>query len=159
MLNVRFIVVGGLKESYLREAVEEYRKRLTAFCVPAIVELKEARLSDSPSPAEIRAALSDEGKRILAACPARSVKVALCVEGKELSSPELARYLDEASARSGCICFIIGGSFGLSDEVKNAAEMRLSFSRLTFPHQLMRVILLEEVYRGFNILRGTKYHK
>lgn len=159
MLNVKIVVVGGLKESYLREAVAEYMKRLTAFCLPEIVELKEARLPDSPSASEISAALACEGRNILAACPARSVKVALCVEGKQLSSPALAQYIDSAAARSGCLCFIIGGSYGLADDVKRAADLRLSFSELTFPHQLMRVILLEAVYRGFNILKGTKYHK
>lgn len=159
MLNVKFVVVGSLKESYLREAVAEYMKRLTTFCAPEIVELKEARLSDSPSSSEISGALADEGRRILAACPARSVKVALCVEGRQMSSPALAEYIDSAAARSGCLCFIIGGSYGLSSDVKRASDTRLSFSELTFPHQLMRVILLEAVYRGFNILRGTKYHK
>lgn len=159
MLNVKFVVVGSLKESYLREAAAEYIKRLSAFCTPEIVELKEARLPDSPSAAEIAAALADEGRRILAACPARAVKVALCVEGRQLSSPAFADYISAASSRAGCICFIVGGSYGLADEVKRAAELRLSFSELTFPHQLMRVILLEAVYRAFNILRGTRYHK
>lgn len=159
MLNVRFVVVGSLKESYLREAVAEYTKRLGAFCSPEIVELKEARLPDAPSAAEISAALADEGRRILAACPARAVKVALCVEGRQLSSPELAEYIEAAAARASCLCFIVGGSYGLDDAVKRACETRLSFSRLTFPHQLMRVILLEATYRAFNIQKGTKYHK
>lgn len=159
MLAVRIIVVGNLKESYLRDAAAEYLKRLSAFCVPEVIQLKEARLSDDPSDAEIRAALADEGKRILAAIPPRAEIVALCVEGRELSSPELASWLDAAASRSGCVCFIIGGSFGLADEVKRAAHLRLSFSRLTFPHQLMRVILLEAVYRAFNIIKGTRYHK
>lgn len=159
MLNVKIIVVGSLKESYLREAAAEYIKRLSAFCSPEVVELREARLPDAPSAGEIAAALADEGKRILAACPARAIKVALCVEGRQLSSPELAEYIGAASARAGCLCFIIGGSYGLDDAVKRTCELRLSFSRLTFPHQLMRVILLEAVYRAFNIQRGTKYHK
>lgn len=159
MLNVKIIVVGNLKESYLREAVAEYTKRLGAFCTPEIIEIREARLPDSPSQGEIAAALADEGRRILAACPARAVKVALCVEGRQMSSPELAEYIGAASARASCLCFIVGGSYGLDEAVKSACEMRLSFSRLTFPHQLMRVILLEAVYRAFNIQKGTKYHK
>lgn len=159
MLNVKFIAVGGLKEAYLRDAVAEYKKRLSAFCTPEIVELKEARLPDSPSGSDVRAALTDEGKRILSACPTRSVKVALCVEGRQMSSPELAEFIESAAGRAACLCFIVGGSYGLSDQVKQACELRLSFSKLTFPHQLMRVILLEAVYRGFNIIKGTKYHK
>lgn len=159
MLNVKMICVGSLKESYLREAVAEYTKRLGGFCAPEVVELRESRLPDNPSEAQIRATVEDEGKRILAAIPARAAVVALCVEGKQLTSEQLADYIEQTCSLTGCLCFVIGGSYGLSDSVKNAAALRLSFSRLTFPHQLMRVILLEAVYRGFNIIKGTKYHK
>ena len=159
MLNVKIICVGSLKESYLKEAVAEYSKRLSGFCAPDVVELKEYRLPDSPSDAQIRAGIEDEGKRILAAIPPRAAVVALCVEGKQLSSEQLAEYIESVTATSGCLCFIIGGSHGLSDSVKSAAALKLSFSKLTFPHQLMRVILLEAVYRGFNIIKGTRYHK
>ena len=159
MLNIKFITVGTLKESYLREAVEEYMKRLSAFCRPELIQLKETRTPDNPSDAQIAAVIEDEGKRILAEIPPRAYVVPLCVEGKQLSSEELAEKIESISSEAGTICFIIGGSYGLSAAVKAAGNLKLSFSRLTFPHQLMRVILLEAVYRGFNIIKGTKYHK
>ena len=159
MLNVKFITLGTLKEAYLRDAAAEYEKRLGAFCRFELVQLKEERLSDDPSDSEIKNALSKESEKILALIPARAYVVAMCVEGKQLTSPELAEKLEEISARTSDVCFIIGSSFGLSDTVKQRADLRLSVSKLTFPHQLMRVILLEAVYRAFNIQKGTKYHK
>ena len=159
MVNVTFITVGTLKEDYLRDAVAEYVKRLSGFCRPKIVELKEVKLSESPSESEISAALSAEGERILAAAGQRSYKIALCVEGKQFPSEKLADIIDRACMVSSDICFIIGSSFGLAPEVKSACDLRLSVSELTFPHQLMRVILAEAVYRAFTIIKGTKYHK
>ena len=159
MLNVTFITVGNLKESYLREALGEYVKRMSAFCRPNIVELKEVKVPDSPSEVEINAALSAEAEKILAAIPPRSYKIAMCVEGKQLASEELAAAIEGASMEHSDICFIIGSSHGLAPEVKSACNMRLSVSKLTFPHQLMRVILAEAVYRAFTIIKGTKYHK
>lgn len=159
MLNVKFITLGTLKEAYLRDAAAEYEKRLGAFCRFELVQLKEERLSDDPSDSEIKNALAKESEKILALIPARAYVVAMCVEGKQLTSPELAEKLEEISSRTSDVCFIIGSSFGLSDAVKQRADLRLSVSKLTFPHQLMRVILLETVYRAFNIQKGTKYHK
>lgn len=159
MLNVKFITLGTLKEAYLRDAAAEYEKRLSAFCRFELVQLKEERLSDDPSESEIKNALAKESEKILALIPARAYVVAMCVEGKQLSSPELADKLEEVSSRTSDICFIIGSSFGLSDAVKQRSDLRLSVSKLTFPHQLMRVILLETVYRAFNIQKGTRYHK
>jgi 23S rRNA (pseudouridine1915-N3)-methyltransferase len=159
MLNVKFITLGTLKEGYLREAAAEYEKRLGGFCRFEMVQLKEERLSDQPSESEIKSALDKESAKIFAEIPSRAYVVAMCVEGKQCSSEELAEKLEEISARSSDICFIIGSSFGLADTVKQRADMRLSVSKLTFPHQLMRVILLEAVYRAFNIQKGTKYHK
>ena len=159
MLNVKFITLGTLKEAYLRDAAAEYEKRLGAFCRFELVQLKEERLSDDPSESERKNALSKESEKILALIPARAYVVAMCVEGKQLTSPELAEKLEEISARTSDVCFIIGSSFGLADAVKQRADLRLSVSKLTFPHQLMRVILLETVYRAFNIQKGTKYHK
>ena len=159
MLNVKFITLGTLKEAYLRDAAAEYEKRLGAFCRFELVQLKEERLSDDPSDSEIKNALSKESEKILALIPARAYVVAMCVEGKQLTSPELADKLEEISARTSDVCFIIGSSFGLSDTVKQRADLRLSVSKLTFPHQLMRVILLEQVYRAFNINNNGKYHK
>jgi 23S rRNA (pseudouridine1915-N3)-methyltransferase len=159
MLNVKFITLGTLKEAYLRDAAAEYEKRLGAFCRFELVQLKEERLSDDPSESEIKNALAKESEKILSLIPARAYVVAMCVEGKQLTSPELAEKLEEISTRTSDVCFIIGSSFGLADAVKQRADLRLSVSKLTFPHQLMRVILLETVYRAFNIQKGTKYHK
>lgn len=159
MIQLTVITVGTLKESYWKEAMAEYEKRLLSYCKPQILQLKEARLSDDPSDGEIEGALAEEGKRILAAIPPRSYRIALCVEGTEYSSEALAKRLDGILAQNGSITLIIGSSYGLSDEVKRACDMHLSVSKLTFPHQMMRVLLLEVLYRAFGILRGTKYHK
>lgn len=159
MIQVTVITVGNLKESYWRDAVAEYEKRLGAFCKPTLVQLKEAKLPDEPSEGEIRTAFADEGKRILAAMPPRSYRIALCVEGKQFSSEELAAKLDGALTEQGHLCLVIGSSHGLAPEVKEACQMRLSVSKLTFPHQMMRVLLLEVLYRSFSILKGTRYHK
>ena len=159
MLNVKLICTGSLKEKYLKDACAEYEKRLGAFCKFETVELKEYKLPETPSENEINTALSEEAKRILAVTSPRAVKIALCVEGNQLSSEELAARIDTVSRTHSEICLIIGSSHGLSDQLKRACDMRLSFSKLTFPHQLMRVVLLESVYRSFNIIKGTKYHK
>lgn len=156
---VRFITVGNLKESYLREAAAEYKKRLSGMCRVEEIELKEHKLPDNPSDAEIKAALAGEAKAILAAVPSRAYLIAMCVEGKQMSSPDLAQRLEEAGNHASELCFVIGSSYGLAPEVKQAAQLRLSVSALTFPHQLMRVILYEAVYRCCQIAKGTKYHK
>ena len=153
------IVLGTLKEEYWRAAAAEYEKRLLAFCRLNIVQLKEERLSERPSEGEIRQALEREAEKILAQIPSKAYRIAMCVEGKQLSSEELADKLEQVGESHGEVCLIIGSSFGLSDSVKNACQMKLSVSKLTFPHQMMRVLLLESVYRGFNILKGTRYHK
>lgn len=159
MIGVKLITVGTLKESYLRDAAAEYQKRLGAFCKFTEVNLKEEKLPDVPSEAEIKTALRREGEKIILEIPKKAYKIALCVEGKQLSSEELAKKLGDIGTTHGELCLIIGSSHGLDDTVKNACDMKLSVSKLTFPHQLMRVILLEAVYRGFNILKGTHYHK
>ena len=159
MIGVKLITVGTLKEEYWRSAAVEYQKRLSTFCRFEEVQLKEEKLSDRPSEAEIRTVLDKEAERILAQIPSRAYTVAMCVEGKQLSSEELAEKLESVAETHGEICLIIGSSYGLSERVKAAAQMRLSVSKLTFPHQLMRVLLLEAIYRGFQINKGTQYHK
>ena len=159
MATIRFITVGTLKEDYLRAAVSEYEKRLSGFCRVEQINLKEAKLPQDPSESEIKRALAEEAKAILAAMPQRSYKIAMCVEGKQFSSEDLAEKLENAFSASNEICFVIGSSHGLDDSVKNAADLKLSVSKLTFPHQLMRVVLLESIYRCLNIIKGTKYHK
>ena len=159
MLNVKFIVIGNLKESYLRDAAAEYEKRLSAFCRFETVQLKEEKLPDDPSDTEIQKALEREALQIEKSISPRAYRIAMCVEGNQLSSEELAERIGKIEQTSGEIVFVIGSSFGLSDSVKKSADMRLSVSRMTFPHQLMRVLLLEGVYRAFNIRKGTRYHK
>ncbi len=159
MVNVKIISVGSLKEPYLRAAAAEYEKRLSAFCRLEVAELKEARVYDDGSGASAKAALADEAQRILDAIPPRCVSVALCVEGRETDSPELADIIRRAGDERGSICFIIGSSHGLDERVKAACQLRLSLSRLTFPHQLFRIMLLEAIYRSYNIIKGTRYHK
>ncbi len=159
MLNVTVITVGNLKESYLREASAEYEKRLGGFCRLDLIQLKEAKLPESPTEGQIAAALTAEGKQILASIPQKAYRIAMCVEGQQLSSEQLARRLDEIGQTHGAVCLIIGSSYGLAPEVKSACDFRLSVSKLTFPHQLMRVLLLETLYRSLGISKGTKYHK
>lgn len=159
MATVKIITVGTLKEDYLRAAVSEYEKRISGFCKVESVNIKEAKLPQDPSDGDIRRALSEEAKQILAAMPDRAYKIAMCVEGKQFSSEELASKIEGAFSSANEICFVIGSSHGLDDSVKNAADLRLSVSKLTFPHQLMRVVLLESIYRCLNIIKGTKYHK
>jgi len=156
---VKLITLGTLKESYWREAAAEYEKRLGAFCRLEIVQLKEERLAENPTDGEIRTALEKEAAQILRQIPPKAYRIALCVEGKQLSSEELSVRLAQIAETHGEVCLIIGSSFGLADSVKEACDLRLSVSRLTFPHQLMRVLLLETVYRSFQIQKGTRYHK
>lgn len=160
MIAVNIICIGKLKESYLRDASAEYSKRLGAFCKLNITEIQPKRLPDQPSEAEIDAALSAEGKQILAKIPQNSKIVAMCIEGSQMSSEQLAKQFEtDAVSGTGSLNFIIGGSFGLSDEVKKRADLKLSMSKMTFPHQLARVMLLEQIYRAFQINSGGKYHK
>ena len=159
MLRIRLIVTGNLKEAYWRSAAAEYEKRLGAYAKVEIVELKESRLPDSPGDNDITNALEREADAILAALPPRAYKIALCVEGKQLSSEQLAEKLDTVMQNQGDLALIIGSSHGLSPRIKQMADFRLSVSALTFPPQLMRVLLLETVYRSLSILHGGKYHK
>ena len=159
MLTVNLICVGSLKERYWRDACAEYQKRLSAFCKLTIIELPESRLADNPSPAEIERALENEGSLILQKA-GNSKLLPLCIEGKELPSPELAALLDELMLSGvSSLSFIIGSSYGLADSVKNKGIKKLSLSKMTFPHQLARVMLLEQIYRAFMIRSGGKYHK
>ncbi len=160
MLSVNIICIGKLKESYLRDAISEYSKRLTAFCKFQITELSEYKISDNPSEAEISTCLEKEGSSILAKIPKDSVCIPMCIEGRQLSSPELAKEFENISlSGKSSVTFIIGGSFGLSDEVKAQGKIKLSMSKMTFPHQLARVMLTEQIYRAFQINSNGKYHK
>lgn len=160
MLKLKFITVGSLAERHWREACDEYKKRLSSSAKVEDCELRETKLSKNPTEGDIRRVLEDEAERIIAQIPQKSFVITLCIEGKQLSSEELATLIDTKTCEGySDICFIIGSSHGLSDKVKALSNVRLSMSRLTFPHQLARVMLLEAVYRATEINKGTKYHK
>lgn len=159
MIQLSIITVGTLKEGYLKEAVAEYKKRLAQYARVDEIVIKEELIKNEDDAAEVKRALDCEGAKILAAVPKDSYTVALCVEGKEYDSPGLARLISEAADSKGRIALIIGSSHGLSPTVKSSADARISFSKLTFPHQLMKVILMEAVYRSFTIIAGKRYHK
>ncbi len=160
MLTIKIISIGDLKEKYLRDALDEYKKRLGAWCKVEEVSLKEERLPDNPTENQIKQGLFQEEKKILERLSPKSYVIAMCVEGKELSSEELAGKISQITLEGQSeIAFIIGSSFGLSDTVKKRADFKLSVSKMTFPHQLLRVILYEAIYRSLSIINGTKYHK
>ena len=159
MQKVTVLCVGKLKEKFYMDAAAEYAKRLSRFCKLEIVELPEERLPEDPSPAQIEAALSKEAAAIRTRLPSCAVLIALCVEGELRSSEDLARRMDAwASQGMGQLAFLIGGSFGLHP-IKAQAKLRLSMSPMTFPHHLARVMVLEQIYRAYQINAGTKYHK
>lgn len=160
MLNITIICIGKLKEQYLRDASAEYAKRLSVSCKLNIIELNGEKLSDNPSQKEIENALSTEAKRIIEKIPKGSTVYTMCIEGKQRTSEELSREIDALGVSGvSSLVFIIGGSHGLSDEVKALSQQRLSMSKMTFPHQLARIMLLEQIYRAMQISLGTKYHK
>ena len=161
MLKINIICIGKIKEKYFTDAIAEYQKRLGTFCKFQIIELPEERIkSNTPNAAQINEVLISEGKRILQKISPSDYVAAMCIEGKLLSSEELAQTLSGAAViGKSTVSFIIGGSYGLSDEVKNRADLRLSMSRMTFPHQMARVILSEQIYRAFEIINNGKYHK
>ena len=160
MIKTNIIAVGKLKEEYLRDACNEYTKRLGLFTKIVITEIAEERCGDNPSAAEINNILTKEGERIVSKIPKGSYVIPMCIEGTQLSSPEFSKHIENVAVKGFSeITFVIGGSFGLSEKVKALGNCKLSFGKLTLPHQLMRVVLLEQIYRAFTISAGTKYHK
>ncbi|MCI7327373.1 23S rRNA (pseudouridine(1915)-N(3))-methyltransferase RlmH [Hornefia butyriciproducens] len=159
-MNITVICIGKLKERYWREAVGEYSKRLGSYCSLRIQELKEARLPAGAGPAEEEAVKIAEGEEILSRVNKDMFVVSLEIRGKRMSSETLAEKLRSLALEGRSeIAFVIGGSLGLSEAVSRRADLKLSFSDMTFPHQMMRVILLEQIYRSFRIIRGEPYHK
>ena len=157
-MTIQLIVIGKLKEDYLRSACAEYIKRLGRYCTFELHELDECRLSDNPSDKEITSALAKEAEQIKRY--AKGMIVPMCIEGKQLTSPELSEKITEAGVNGqSTVTFVIGSSFGLAPEIKAMGDLRLSMSKMTFPHQLARVMLLEQIYRAFQISTGGKYHK
>ena len=160
MLGVKLICVGKMRERFYIDAFEEYRKRLGAYCRLELVELAEQRLSDKPSAAEIAAALEKEGAEILREIPPNALVCALCVEGREMDSKAFsALFTERENSGKPRISFVIGGSYGMSETVKTRADIKLSMSKMTFPHHLARVMLIEQIYRAFKIAEGSRYHK
>jgi 23S rRNA (pseudouridine1915-N3)-methyltransferase len=158
-VNIDILCVGTLKEKYLKEATAEYTKRLSAYCNLGIREVKESPLLGSGAAAEATV-INAEGDALLEAVNERSYLIALDVQGKTLSSEAFAYKLNTLALEGRShVSFLIGGSLGISNRVREQAQLRLSFSAMTFPHQLMRVILLEQIYRAFKINRGETYHK
>lgn len=159
-MNITVVTVGKLKERYFREAVEEYSTRLSKYCKLEIVEIPDEKAPENLSHAQELQIIQKEGQGILKSIREDAYVIALAIQGKQLSSEGLAEFINALGIKGKSnIVFVIGGSLGLSDEVLRRADYQLSFSRMTFPHQLMRVVLLEQVYRGFRIIKGEPYHK
>ncbi|WP_404348626.1 23S rRNA (pseudouridine(1915)-N(3))-methyltransferase RlmH [Sutcliffiella horikoshii] len=159
-MNISIITIGKLKEKYLKQGINEYLKRLSAYAKIEIVELPDEKAPEQLSEAEMEQVKNKEGERILAKISDDTHVIALAIEGKQRSSEELAKEMDKlATYGKSKVAFVIGGSLGLSGDVMKRANDTLSFSKMTFPHQLMKLILLEQVYRGFRINRGEPYHK
>ncbi len=160
MQRVTVLCVGKLKEKFYIDAAAEYVKRLQRHCKLELIELPEQRLPDDPSPAEIQKALRTEGDAIRERLPKGGAVIALCIEGKPCSSEELSRRMAELGVQGKTqLTFLIGGSVGLDEDLKRQADWRLSMSPMTFPHHMARIMLLEQIYRAYQIAGGTKYHK
>ena len=159
MMKITLICLGKLKEKYLRDAIDEYKKRLSRYCNLDIIELEPIRLSEKPSQTDIENALLKEAEMIIKKTPQNSDVFTLCIEGKALSSEEFSQNITVSQNEGKNITFIIGSSYGLCETVKAKSKLRLSFSKMTFPHQLFRVMLFEQLYRAFKINEGSAYHK
>lgn len=159
-MKITIIAVGKIKEAFYEQAVNEYRKRLSRYCTLEIAEVADERTKEQGSDAEIRIVKKREGERILKCIKEDCYVIALEINGNAPDSVELSQKLESLGVEGKShLCFVIGGSLGLSEEVHRRADYSLSFSRMTFPHQLMRVILLEQLYRSYRIMNGEPYHK
>ena len=160
MLGITLIAVGKIKEKFYSAAMDEYLKRLSAYCRFEVIEVKDEKTPENMSEIELEGILSREAERIEAKIPKNATVISLCVEGKQLASEEFAEMVsDFALEGNSRLCFVIGGSVGLSDRIKGISKFRLSFSKMTFPHMLMRVVFAEQLYRAFTIIEGKPYHK
>ena len=159
-MNINIIAVGKIKEKYIHMGIDEFKKRLSRYCSLSIIEVKDEKAPENLSNKEMEIVKEKEAERILNKIPLNSYVIALAIEGKNLSSEEFAEKIQSLMIEgTNNITFIIGGSLGLSKEVLDRSHYKLSFSKMTFPHQLMRLILLEQIYRGFKILKREPYHK
>lgn len=159
-MKITVLTVGKIKEKFYRDAIDEYAKRLSKYASVSIVEVSDEKTKENLSDTELLQILNTEGNKLLSKIPDNAYVIALDILGKKLDSVGFSRFMEERmNTGDSHLVFVIGGSLGLSDEVKNRANYKISFSDMTFPHQLMRVILLEQVYRGFRIMRNEPYHK
>lgn len=159
-MKIKVVTVGKLKEKYLKDGIAEYSKRISRFAKLEMIELADEKTLDKASESENQKILEIEGQRILSKVGDRDFVIVLAIEGKTFSSEEFSKQLEEASIKGfSTLTFIIGGSLGLSSSVKNRANISVSFGRLTLPHQLMRLVLVEQIYRAFTIQQGSPYHK
>ena len=159
MLSIKIICVGKLKEKYWQDACAEYMKRLGAYCNVEIIEVREEKLPANASASDEKNVIDAEGRNLLDKIAKSDYVIALDVKGRELSSEEMAARISEISFTHSSLAFIIGGSLGLSDELKARADAKMSFGRITLPHQLARVVALEQIYRAFKINNNETYHK
>ena len=158
-MKIKIVTVGKLKEKYLKDGIAEYSKRISRFATVEMIELADEKTPDRASDSENEKILNLEGNRILSKIGDREFVVVLAIEGKTLSSEEFSKQLEQASINGySTLTFVIGGSLGLSPQVKKRANLSLSFGRLTLPHQLMRLVLVEQIYRAFTIQQGSPYH-
>lgn len=159
-MNITIIGVGKIKEKFMQEGIKEYLKRLSRYCKLKIIEVTDESAPENLSEKEIEIIKEKEGKRILSKISNNSYIISLDIKGKNFSSEEFSKKIEDITlGGTNDITFIIGGSLGLSEEILNKSNFKLSFSKMTFPHQLMRMILLEQIYRGFRIMKGEPYHK
>lgn len=159
-MNVRIIGVGKIKEKYIQQGIMEFEKRLKGYCNLEIIEVKDEKSPENLSDKEMEIVKQKEGERILSKIPQNSYVISLEITGKQLSSEDLSKMMEDLMVNGiNDITFLIGGSLGLSKEISEKSHFKLSFSKMTFPHQLMRLILLEQIYRGFKIMNGETYHK
>ena len=158
-MNINIICAGKIKEKYFTAAIAEYSKRMSRFAKFNIIELADEKIPDNASEKEEEAIKDKEGKAMLSKIKDSDYVIAMCIEGQQLDSVELSQRIERIAMSASSIVFVIGGSLGLSDEVKKRAQLRLSFGKITLPHQLMRVVLCEQIYRAFKISRNETYHK
>lgn len=159
-MNIKIIAVGKIKEKYIQDGIKEFSKRLSRYCTLDIIEIDDEKAPESLSEKEMEIVKQKEGERIIAKIPQNSFIISLEIQGKLLTSEELSKKIEDLMIDGiNDITFIIGGSLGLSEEVSKKSNLKLSFSKMTFPHQLMRLILLEQVYRSWRIIKGEPYHK
>lgn len=158
-MNINIICVGKIKEDYFSKAAAEFEKRLSRFCSLNVIQIPDKSIPDNPSQAECDAVLQKEGEQIMKKISKGDIVVAMCIEGKQLSSEALAQKISDFQLQSSTIDFIIGGSLGLSNEIKRRADLKLSMSAMTFPHRIARLMLEEQIYRAFKINANETYHK